>query len=208
MSRHNEQAAHSPTSDTQDERLRLLGEAIEREQQELLNDIAFQLRRFRLTDGAGLEALAKEILQETVVQASKIAKRYDPASEALLWLRAIATKVILRRRSKKRREQSRFSLVGDTQSVRRAGAENLSEEKMFELLLSSRGRAIPSQASSAEEILSLVEGDDRKVLQLYYVEGLDGEELAAKFGTSVGTVHQRLCRARIKLRQAYLKGEN
>lgn len=208
MSRNDEQAVQSPASGTQDERLRLLGEAIEREQEELLNDIAFQLRRFRFTDGAGLEALAKEVWQETVVQASKIANRYDPAGEALLWLRAIATKVILRQRSKKRHEQSRLSLVGDTQPVRRAGAEHLSEEKMFELLTRTRGRAAPSQSSSPEEILSLVEGDDRKVLQLYYVEGLDGAELAARFGTSVGAVHQRLCRARIKLRQAYLKGEN
>jgi RNA polymerase sigma factor (sigma-70 family) len=208
VSRHNEQAVKSSASDTQDERLRLLGEVIEREQQELLNDIAFQLRRFRLTDGAGLEALAKEVLQETVVQASKIADRYDPAGEALLWLRAIATKVILRRRSKRRLEQSRFSLIGDTQPVRRAGAENLSEEKMLELLSRTRGRHTPSQTSSAEEILSHVAGDDQKILRLYYVEGLDGEELAAQFGTSVGAVHQRLCRARIKLRQAYLKGEN
>lgn len=208
MSRHNEPAAHSPASDIQDERLRLLGEAVEREQQELLNDIAFQLRRFGLTDGAGLEALAKEVLQETVVQASKIAERYDPAGEALLWLSAIATKVILRRRSKKRREQSRFSLVGDTQPVRRAGIEAQSEEKMFELLSRLRRRVTPSQALSAEEILSLVEGDDREILRLYYVEGLDGEELAARFVTSIGAVHQRLCRARIKLRQAYLKAEN
>jgi len=208
VSRHNEPAAHSPASDTQDERLRLLGEAIEREQQELLNDIAFQLRRSQLTDGAGLEALAKEILQETVVQASKIAERYDPAGNALLWLSAIAKRVILRQRRLKRREQSRFSLVGDTQPIRRAGAENLSEEKMFELLLGARGRAAPSQASSVEEILSLVAGDHQKILRLYYVEGLDGEELAARFGTSVGAVHQRLCRARIKLSQAYMKGEN
>lgn len=207
MSGYNEQAAHSPASDTQDERLHLLGEAIEREQQELLNGIAFQLRHFRLTDGAGLEALAKEVLQETVVQASKIAERYDPAGDALLWLRAIATKVILRRRSKKRREQSRFSLVGDTQPVRRAGIEAQSEEKMFELLSRLRGRVNPSQALSAEEILSLVERDDRKILRLYYVEGLYGEELAAEFGTSVEAVHQRLCRARIKLRRAYLKDE-
>lgn len=208
MSRHDERAAHSPASDIQAERLRLLGEVIEREQQVLLNGIAFQLRHFQLTDRAGLESLAKEVLQETVVQASKIAERYDPAGDALLWLRAIATKVILRRRSKKRREQSRLSLVGDTQPVRRAGIEAQSEEKMFELLSSLRGRATPSQALSAEEILTLVEGDDRKILRLYYVEGWDSEELAAEFGTSVGAVHQRLCRARIKLRKAYLKGEN
>lgn len=208
MSKHDEQAAYSTASDIQYERLRLLGEAVEREQQELLNDIAFQLRRFRLTDGAGLEALAEEVLQETVVQASKIAERYNPAGEALLWLSAIATRVILRRRSKKRREQSRFSLVGDSQPVRRAGIESQSEEKMFELLSRLRGRVTPSQSLSAEEILSLVEGDDRKILRLYYIEGLDGEELAAEFGTSVGTMYQRLCRARIKLSQAYLKGEN
>jgi RNA polymerase sigma factor (sigma-70 family) len=208
VSRHDEQAAHSPASSTQDERLRLLGEAVEREQQKLLNDIAFQLRHFRLTDGAGLETLAKEVLQETVVQASKIAERYDPAGDALLWLRAIATKVILRRRRKKRRERSRLSLVGDTQPVRRAGIEAQSEEKMFELLLRWRGRVTPSQALRAEEILSLVEGDDQKILRLYYVEGLDGKELAAEFGTSVGAAHQRLSRARIKLSRAYLQGEN
>lgn len=208
MSRHNDQALQSPASVAQEERFRLLGEAIEREQQDLFNDIAFQLRRFRLTDGAGLETLAKEVLQETVVQASKIAERYDPAGDALLWLRAIATKIILRIRSKKWREQSRLSLIGDTQPVRRAGLETQSEEKMFELLSRLRGRATPSRALSAEEILSLVEGDDQKILRLYYVEGLDGEELAAEFRTSVGAVHQRLCRARIKLSRAYLKGEN
>ena len=208
MSRHNEQAAQSPTSEAHHEKLRLLGEAVEREQHELLNDVALQLWRVGLTDSAGLESLANEVLQETVVQATKIAAKFDPEGEALLWLKAIAARVILRLRRKKSREQSRFTPVGDTQLVRRAGAESLSEEKMFEILLDSRGQHAHAQSSTAEEILSLVEGDDRKILWLYYVEGLDGGELAAEFGTSIGAAHKRLSRARIKLIQAYRKSEN
>jgi RNA polymerase sigma factor (sigma-70 family) len=211
VSRHNERTAQTPAGGAQDERRRLLEETIEREQQELLSDIGFHVWHFGVaTDREGVTALAKEVLQDTVVTALGIADKYDQSRSARLWLRNVAVVVIMRKIREQGRERHRLTLVADSEPVRRAAgdknAREMSEAEMFDMLAPSPEGTASSQSPGAEELLALVEGDDQEILRLHYLEGLDGEELAAKFGVSKAVVYQRLSRARIKVRRAYLGG--
>ena len=212
MSRHNERKEHTPAGDAHDERRRLFHEAIERYYQELLRGIGFYLWRFgTIADREGITERAKEVLQETVATALGILDRYDPSRSAKLWLLNVAVIVIKRRTRQQRREHRRLILVADSEDARRTAGnrsiEEMSEAELFDAL--HRPVESPSsQLPNAEEILALVEGDDQEILRLHYLEGLNGEELAAKFGVSKGVVYQRLSRARIKVRQAYFGEEN
>lgn len=211
MTRQSGRTAHSDESDVRDERRRLLGEVIEREQRELLNDIAFYLIDFGVTtDREGIKATAREVLQRTVTTALRILDNYDPNRPAGGWLRGIAVKEILHLLRDERRERRRFVLVGDSEPVQRAvggqKGKELSEAEMFDLL-STPVDTPSARPPSGEELLALVGEDDREILRLRHFEGLDGKELAARLGTSEGAVYQRLSRARKHLRQA-LEGGN
>ncbi|MCA1633121.1 MAG: sigma-70 family RNA polymerase sigma factor [Acidobacteria bacterium] len=184
---------------------------IEREQRELLNDIAFYLWDFGVaTDREGVAATAREVLQETVATSLRILDKYDPSRPAGGWLRGIAVKVILHLLRTQSRERRRLTLVGDSEPIRRAvgghKARELSEAEMFDLLSPPVG-TLSARTPSGEELLALVGEDDREILWLRHFEGLDGKELAARLGTSEGAVYQRLSRARKHLRQA-LQGDN
>lgn len=208
MSRHNEQTAQIPAGGAQGERRRLLEETIEREQRELLSDIGFYIWHFGVaTDREGVAALAREVLQDTVVEALRISDKYDPSRSARLWLRNVAIYVVMRKIREQGRERHRLTLVADSEPIRRAAgdrkAREMSETELFDMLAPATEGTASSQSPGAEELLALVEGDDREILRLHYLEGLDGEELAAKFGVSKEVVYQRLSRARIKVRRAY-----
>jgi RNA polymerase sigma-70 factor (ECF subfamily) len=199
-----DRAVPADASGLSDERRRLLEETIEREQPELLKDIAFYLFRFGVsTDREGVDATAEDVLQDTSVTAFSILDKYDPDRPAGAWLRGIAVKEILRRRREEGRERGRLTLVGD---IGKHKLQELSEAEMFDLL-SPPDETNSAGTRSGDELLSLVGEDDRELLRLRHFEGLDGKELAAKLGTSEGAVYQRLSRARKHLRQA-LEADN
>lgn len=208
MSKQSGRAAQADASGVRDERRRLLGEVIERERRELLNDIAFYLFDFGVdTHREGVAATAREVFQEMVATAFGKVDKYDPNRPAGGWLRGIAINKIHELRRLQRRE---LTLVGDSEPVRRAVSGNkakaLSEAEMFDLLSPPAGR-LPAPTPSREELLALVGEADREVLHLRHFEGLDGKELAARLGLSEGAAYQRLSRARNRLRQA-LQGDN
>lgn len=208
MSRQNERTAKAPAGGALDERRRILEEAVERGHQELLGRIGFYLWRFGGAAGReGIIERAREVLQDTFVTALGILDRYDPTGSAILWLLNVSVIVVKRKAREQGRERRRLTLVADSEQARRAIGDgrvaDISETELFDALLRPHAGAPSSQSPTAEELLSLVEGDDRELLRLYYLEGLNGEELAAKFGVSNGAVHQRLSRARNKVRLAY-----
>lgn len=213
MSGHNERTAQMIAGDALGERQRLIEEFVESEQRELLNAISVHVSRFRLaTSREAVAERAREVLQETIVAALDIADKYDPSHSAMLWLLRVAIIVIKRKLREQGLERRRLTLVADSKQVRRVvgdrKAGQMSEATLFDVLSRPPAGTTPLQSPSAEELLALVEGDDRAILRLYYLEGFDGEELAAKFGVSKEVVYQRLSRARIKLRRAYFGVEN
>jgi RNA polymerase sigma factor (sigma-70 family) len=207
VSRHNERTAQTPVGGTLDERRRLLEEAIERDHQELLGRIGFYLWRFGIATRESISERAGEVLHDTFVTALSILDKYDPAGSAKLWLLNVAVIVIKRKTREQRRGHRRLTLVADSEQARHAAGDrkvaNISEAELFDSLLRPPLGVPSSQSPNADELLALVEGDDREILRLHYLEGLDGEELAAKFGVSTGVVYQRLSRARVKVRRAY-----
>jgi RNA polymerase sigma factor (sigma-70 family) len=212
VTKHSERPVQSSASDVRDERRRLIEEAVQNDLPELLKDIGFYVWDFGIASDKGeVAARAKEVLHETYIKALEIADRYDTTRPAALWLRGIAVKLILHRLRSQRLERQHLTLVADTDAVHRATdgekARELSETDMFDLLSPMTADTAHAQAQRIEEILALVGGDDAEIIRLHHIEGLDGKELAAKFGTSEGAVYQRLCRARNRLRRE-LKDKN
>ena len=76
---------------------------------------------------------------------------------------------------------------------------------MFDLLCSSAETAGSGKHVTMDELLSLVEGNDREVLQLAFVEGLRGKALAERLCISEGAAYTRQSRAIARLRRAYLQ---
>ena len=64
----------------------------------------------------------------------------------------------------------------------------------------------PLAAEVAEAIMLLDNPQDRIVLQLYKIDGLDTKEVAARLGISPGNVHTRCCRALKNLRAVLAEG--
>ena len=207
MTRRSERDAQSAESDARDERRRLLVESIVNEQQELLNVIGFFVWQFGVAERESVPVRAREVLNDTVVIALEKVDRYDPTQPAYPWLRGIALNKIRELRDSQRSKQGYLTLVGDTDIAHHAAgdekANEFSETDMFDRL--RRSSTDTASAQLVEEILSLGGEDDREIIRLHYIEGLDGKELAAKFGTSEGAVYQRLCRARIRMRRKYSK---
>jgi RNA polymerase sigma factor (sigma-70 family) len=194
-----DRAVPADASGLSDERRRLLGETIEREQPELLKDIAFYLLRFGVsTDREGVAATARDVLQDTIATAFSILDKYDPDRPAGAWLRGIAVKEIFRRRREEGRERGRLTLVGDVGNHK---SQELSEAEMFDLL-SPPDDTLSAHTRGGDELLALAGEDDRELLRLRHFEGLDAKELAARLGTSEGAVYQRLSRAHNRLRRA------
>jgi RNA polymerase sigma factor (sigma-70 family) len=187
-----------------------LEETIVNEQQELLEDISFFVWRFGVAERESVAVRAREVLHDAVVTALEKVDRYDPTRRAYLWLRGIAIKKVLELRDSQRSRQGCLTLVGDTSITRHivghGNATELSETDMFDLLY--RPDTDPASAQAVDEILSLAGEDDREIIRLHYIEGLDGKELAAKFSTSEGAIYQRLCRARIRMRREYSKDQH
>ncbi len=212
MRGHSERAAQATAGDAQAEGRRLLEEALVRGQRELLGGIAVQVRRFGLaTKRETIAERASEVFQETVVAALDGADGYDPSRSAMLWLLGVAM-IVIKRKIRERGRDSRISLVADSKQVRQTAgdekAKRMSEAELFDMLSRPPKGQSPKQSTTAEELLSLVEGDDREILRLHYLEGLDGEQLAAKYGVSKEAAYQRLSRARIRLRRAYFCEQN
>jgi RNA polymerase sigma factor (sigma-70 family) len=181
----------------------LLREAIDEHRQDLLVNIRVLVWRFGLArDRRDVEMLSEEILQATVVTALDRAENYDVNRPARPWLRGVAFKQVRRRVRDQTYENRRISLAADTPQIRARsrGPEfaPLPEEEIFGLLGEQS-----HDPHAVGELLSLVGSSDREVLELRYVEGLEGREIAARLGIREGAARTRLSRAGERLRKAY-----
>jgi RNA polymerase sigma-70 factor (ECF subfamily) len=67
---------------------------------------------------------------------------------------------------------------------------------------------IPEDMVSLQHAFGGLSPDDRAILSLAAIEGLSGEEVAARLGIRPGAVRMRLFRARERFRRAYIGGES
>ncbi len=106
----------------------------------------------------------------------------------------------------KRAEQRRLKLVvpvSDTEQARKSRkgdkSDELNEGYFYDLIY----RPPKESRWSFAELISSADAGDRQVLTLHFVEGLEGAELAAALGTSIGAAYTRLSRAKDRLRQQF-----
>lgn len=181
-----------------------LEDAIEQYKTNLLLDIRVYLKQFKLPDS---KEYAEEILSELKITALKNAGNYNPENSAKAWLRQAAFFLIqhLYRDGKK---QPRTTSVSD--AVLKFGfdgdVETASESELFDYLeQQSVERFFRENQLKAEEILSVVNEKDQKILRLSFINGYSNKEIAAYYGISENAADVRLSRARTNLRKEFLK---
>lgn len=193
---------------TPDERKRLLIEAFQEHQQDLLAGIRVYLWQLGVVTNRGsLEERAKELFQDTVITALENPANYDPGRPARVWLLGVAINEIRHFKRRLGLERRLIESVADTPEVhkvtRAAASLKLSEAEMFDLLYRRVGASLGGH--TLDELLSVVEESDQRVLGLHFVEGLSGRELGAELRISEGAAYTRLSRAKARLREALLK---
>lgn len=197
--------APNPTWDVDMERRRrLLEEAVEGHERELLAGIRAYVWRFRLAQNrASVESLVEEVWHDTVVAALKSLEGYDDERPPIPWLLGIALNLV-RRRLRGDVQRNLVYPISSRMPRLSAAARNSepSEEPDLDPAAEFEEDALLERLAT-DELLSLVGENDRQVLRLAYVEGLGGRELAARLGISEGAAHTRLSRARTRLRKAY-----
>jgi DNA-directed RNA polymerase specialized sigma24 family protein len=197
---------HSSKLPIDDGNRELLANTIEQEWRHLLSGIRVYVRKFDLaTDAAAVDATARDILQDTVATALANSNKYDPRRLPLPWLLGIAINHVRHRR----RVGRRVVAIVDAQLPGKNAGEDprpLSTDEMFDRL---QHACIDSGANrvTAEELLSLVDEDDRQTLRLAFIEGFRGKFLAARLGISEGAAWARTSRALSRLRRNYFESE-
>jgi RNA polymerase sigma-70 factor, ECF subfamily len=91
--------------------------------------------------------------------------------------------------------------IDEMRRRKREGADRDALERM-------EGAPIPEDMVSLQHAFGNLSPDDRAILSLAAIEGLSGEEAAARLGIRPGAVRMRLLRARERFRQAYTGGES
>jgi RNA polymerase sigma factor (sigma-70 family) len=184
----------------------LLGTVIEQEWQNLLPGIRIYVKRFDLADDfSSIDAMAREVLQDTVATALARNSNYDRQRLPLPWLLGIAINHIRHRC----RARGRVVAIHDVQLPGKNADNNsrsLSSDEMFDLLQYANTKSGTNRIT-VDELLSLVDEDDQQVLRLAFIEGLRGKDLAARMGIGEGAAWARTSRSLSRLRRAYFESE-
>jgi RNA polymerase sigma factor (sigma-70 family) len=190
----------------------LLSQTVQEEWQVLQNTIQVYVIRAIIKSGDKLgnssdrnftATVAEEIFHETVEEALKIADKFDPNRLAHPWLLGIAAKKVQRWQRQQTQQNQRITPIAELPLARKLKQQNseiLSEEEILGILYKSSNS---SDSEMLEYLLSLVNDGYREVLKLAFVDGLDGESLAAALGTTTGAAYTKKHRAIAQLRQAY-----
>ena len=162
------------------------------------------LRVYLLRAGlTGDDDTTAELLNSVVVEALSHAQRYDPARPPRAWLLGIAANLVRRRQVEaarlNRREPLAADLVADNQTA-------LGEDELFELLAAHPGPDLRGEFEQHDQLataLALLSVDERRVIQLFSNNYLDGDALAAALHLSPGAARVRLHRALAHLRRVW-----
>jgi RNA polymerase sigma factor (sigma-70 family) len=176
-----------------DDRAAYLREVIQREHPTLLRRIGALV--YKLCGPLRREEVAdrvNEILGETVKRALQAADRFDPQRSAVAWMIGIALHILQEQQRGRKRRPVAQSDLGDEKW--RHGVENLC--------------AVDSDAATIRldirQAMARLKESQCRILELRYVEGLDGEEFAQAAGApSLGAARLRLARALQALRKQF-----
>jgi RNA polymerase sigma factor (sigma-70 family) len=171
----------------------LLRAAIEKEHEEMLRSVVVLVSWTEVhLHGPEVRERAEEIFQMAIVEAMKHAKHFDPTRSARSWVRGIAARLLLNRRR------------GEARGRRCVPATDLGEGGWATALRQLRGESDDTVVAARLDLaqaLSRIPPEDRRVIEVRYYRGLDGEELAGALGVPTpGAARVRVCRAMRALR--------
>ncbi len=151
----------------------------------------------------GNEADALDAAQETAVRVFKGLRSFRGDAAFKTWITGIALNVCRNRLSSATARAAKRSTSLDEDP---ADADERRPMSVQDPRPDPEAQAAGAELRRALEVaLSALDADQREVLLLREMEGLEYEDLARALGCPVGTVKSRLCRARAALRGA-LKG--
>lgn len=181
-----------------------LEDAIERFESNLLMDIRMYLKQFKLTH---LLPHAEEFYSELKIRALRNAGNYDPECSAKAWLRQAAFYMVqhLYRDSKKQPHTTSISDAAQNFGFD-GNIKQASESELLDYLQQkSVDQFLRENKLNADEILSVVSAEERKLLKMRFVKGLSSKEIAANYGISDNAADVRLSRAKNSLKREFLK---
>lgn len=186
-------ASPSDLETTGDDPAEHLRQAIDREHGALSRRIAVlvyrvcgRLRRDEVADRVG------EVLNEAVKRALQSAASFDPQRSAAAWLMGFASRILLEQRRGRRRAVVQSDL-----------GEEAWRGALEELCAVDDAEAATIRLDIRQALARLEDGQ-RRVIELRYFKGLDGEELArATDAPTAGAARVRLARALQALRAAF-----
>ena len=177
---------------------------IQEQSTQLLGIIRSYVSRAGVAAGEEVEAIANEILQETVVEALAHVDAYTSTRQPLPWLLGIALNMLRRHRAlQTKRTQREFSL---SHLAAQYGEDN--ETDLLERLVVSKDIS-PEQEivmrSQVETLLAQVSWEDQQVIFLALQEDFKRDGLARRLDLHPNTARMRLSRALGRLRSALEK---
>lgn len=155
-----------------------------------------------------IQEAAIELLHEVYIEANKTSAHFDPTRSPQGWILGIATNLLSQKKSKKMQRRQHEVVMSDLQQSNEAHERGC--EDVLDQLSALYGRGVEEEIEMHEEVVywfSLISERDRYVLELSYIQGLDGEALAQELDCSYTAAQARLCRARQRLRAAIVKQE-
>ena len=136
----------------------------------------------------GNEHDAADAAQEVLVRLFMDRAKFEGRSKYSTWLHAVTVRTCLMLRRGRGRRQRRVAVVSDETIEQHAGGK---EESQAELSL------------DMQQMLEILDEDDRAMIILKFAEGHSYEELSDIFGHSVSACKMRISRARKKLQERF-----
>ena len=155
-----------------------------------------------------IQEAALELLHEVYIEANKTSAHFDPTRSPRGWILGIATNLLIHKRSKRVQRHQHETLLSEFPQNNQTSSS--SNEDVLDRLSTFYGRGFEEEVEMREEVaylFSLISEKDRYILELSYVQGLDGDALAQELDCSYTAAQTRLCRARQRLRAATAKQE-
>jgi len=137
--------------------------------------------------GAADPADAQDIFQQACLVAWSSLDRYDRSRPFGPWLRGIAARLLL-----KHFRQRRASLPLDEKAMEAV-------EARLDTFGRLPGETWDAKLDSLRECLSRVNEEGRRLVDLYYRDGLSCEDISRRLGHGIETVKKRLQRLRLDL---------
>lgn len=178
-----------------------LKQFIEAESPALLRTLRLYTMRGRLTTLERVaNTIAAELLSELTIEALAHAERFDPSRQPMAWLLGIAANLVKRRQAEMARHNRREPLARDLANDH---TDALSDEDVFDWLATLNREYHDPDCEELEQMWVMLDSlrpDDRKVLELAFLNDLNGEALAKELGIRPGAARVRLHRALLRLR--------